>query len=271
MTGSIDNKAADSWLRRSLRKRHEQKLFSRADDRFIFDWIYRTNKWGDAESVSGKGSSLARTRNLRAELPALLRRLEVRTLLDAPCGDFHWMQHTPLEVDEYIGADIVAALIEANHAAHARRGRRFVCLDLTADALPVADAILCRDCLVHLDLATMARAIGNLQASGSRYLLTTSHRLQQDYVDKLTGKHRLLNLEHPPFNWPAPIDLIVENLPPNGRGTGNDSRRVAHRRHPLTGLLIEGPPATAGPAAALAPALNLLATGVTSQRQCDPD
>jgi hypothetical protein len=220
VTGSIGNKAAESWLRKFLRKRHEQKLFSRADDRFIFDWIYRTNKWGDAESVSGKGSSLAQTRNLRAELPTLLQKLEVRTLLDAPCGDFHWMQHTALEVDDYIGADIVPALIEANHAAHAGRGRSFVCLDLTTDALPATDAILCRDCLVHLDLATMARVIGNLQASGSRYLLTTSHRLQQDYDDKLTGKHRLLNLERPPFNWPAPIDLIVENLPPSGRDTG---------------------------------------------------
>ncbi|MFU8818001.1 MAG: class I SAM-dependent methyltransferase [Pseudomonadales bacterium] len=210
----------ETWIRKLMRKRREKRLFAAVDDRAIFDWIYRTNKWGDPESVSGKGSNLAQTRNLRAELPALLQRLEVKTLLDAPCGDFHWMQHTPLAVDEYIGADIVPALVDANQTAHAAPGRRFVCLDLATDPLPAVDAILCRDCLVHLDLTTMARVIDNIRASGSTYLLTTSHRRQQGYVDKLTGKHRRVNLEGPPFGWPPPISAIVENLPPSGKDSG---------------------------------------------------
>jgi hypothetical protein len=210
----------EGWLARRLRKRREKRLFASADPRSIFEWIYRTNKWGDAESVSGKGSNLERTRNLRAELPAMLQRLGVRTLLDAPCGDFHWMQHTPLELDGYVGADIVQALVERNAAEFGGPHRRFVCLDLATDPLPQADAILCRDCLVHLDLPTIRKVVANLKASGSRYLLTTSHRLHGDYVEKVTGSHRLINLERPPFRWPVPLDQIVESVPAGGRDTG---------------------------------------------------
>lgn len=220
MAGVTRPRAREFWLRKLVRKYQEKRLFAAADTRTVFEWIYRTNKWGDAESVSGKGSSLERTRNLRAELPALLQRLGIRTLLDAPCGDLHWLQHTPLELEEYVGADIVQALIDHNNERHAAPGRRFVCLDLACDPLPRADAILCRDCLVHLDLPTSRRVLDNFAASGGRYLLTTSHRLHGDYVEKSTGNHRLINLERPPFAWPAPIDQIVESVPPGGRDTG---------------------------------------------------
>ena len=33
--------------------------------------------------------------------------------------------------------------------------------DITADALPQCDAILCRDCLVHLSFANIERAVAN--------------------------------------------------------------------------------------------------------------
>ncbi|WP_448900759.1 hypothetical protein, partial [Escherichia coli] len=52
-----------------------------------FQRIHDTNLWGAAESVSGLGSEIDATATLRAELPALLRRLEATSLLDAPCGD----------------------------------------------------------------------------------------------------------------------------------------------------------------------------------------
>lgn len=212
-------KHADSWLKRFLRKRREKRLFTSATSGEIFDWIYRTNKWGDDESVSGTGSNLQQTRSVRERLPALLESLEIGTLLDAPCGDFHWMKEITLPVDEYVGADIVQALIDSNNQRYGAPGRRFVYLDLATDPLPSADAILCRDCLVHLDNQTIARVIDNIRASDCRYLLTTSHRTQTVNVDKITGKHRRLNLEIEPFNWPAPLQVIVEDVPPSGRDT----------------------------------------------------
>jgi SAM-dependent methyltransferase len=210
----------ESWIGKLLRKREEKRLFAEADARFIFDWIYRTNKWGDDESASGSGSNLAQTTKLRTELPGLLRRLGVTSLLDAPCGDFYWMQHVDLGIDTYIGADIVQALVDGNAAAHASPGRTFACLDLAQDPLPRVDAVLCRDCLVHLDLPTIRRVIRNLKCSGSRYLLTTSHRHFGDYVEKVIGKHRFINLERAPFHWPASVDVIVEDIQASGKDSG---------------------------------------------------
>src|ERR1035437_5438770 len=52
---------------------------------------YRTNLWGGAESPSGPGSSLDQTARLQQALPELFHRFGVRTILDLPCGDAHWM------------------------------------------------------------------------------------------------------------------------------------------------------------------------------------
>jgi hypothetical protein len=44
-------------------------------------------------------------------------------------------------------------------------------LDLVRDPLPRADAVLCRDCLIHLSLEEGRRAPENIRRSGAAYLL----------------------------------------------------------------------------------------------------
>ena len=41
----------------------------------IFNYYYNNNFWGDSESVSGPGSTMAYTENLRAELPKLVEEI----------------------------------------------------------------------------------------------------------------------------------------------------------------------------------------------------
>ena len=76
-----------------------------------FQRIFEENAWGNRESVSGEGSNLERTKVVRAELPGLLARHGVRSLLDAPCGDFYWMKEVDLAGVDYIGVDIVPEII----------------------------------------------------------------------------------------------------------------------------------------------------------------
>ena len=57
----------------------------------LFTRIWKTNLWGAETSASGLGSEDTATSTLRTQLPALLERLNVETLLDLPCGDFGWM------------------------------------------------------------------------------------------------------------------------------------------------------------------------------------
>src|SRR6266849_3970672 len=96
------------------------------DSEDLFTKIHRSNDWGDAESRSGPGSTVFRTRLLRPRLAELFSRLEVRSLLDLPCGDFNWMRLMELASVDYIGGDVVPALIDQNVSRYARPGRRFV-------------------------------------------------------------------------------------------------------------------------------------------------
>ena len=122
-----------------------------------FQRIHDTNLWGAAKSVSGLGSEFDATATLRAELPDLLKRLGASSLLDAPCGDAGWIADVDLGV-RVTGIDIVPELIERLRARAARGEIKgdYHLADITADPLPRCDAILCRDCLVHLSFANIA-------------------------------------------------------------------------------------------------------------------
>jgi len=176
----------------------------------VFADIYRRRVWGDGESRSGPGSGLARTAEIRADLAALLATLGVRSMLDAGCGDFHWMQAADLPLDLYIGADVVGDLVEECRQRHASRGRRFMHLDITRDWLPRVDLILCRDVLPHLSFADITRAVDNFKRSGATWLLTNTFVDRPRNDDIPTGAWRSLNFLQPPFSWPAAAGEIDE-------------------------------------------------------------
>ena len=86
----------------------------------IFTDIYVNRLWDEPnatnESVSGNGSTLDFTKNLREELPKLFDTFAIKTVFDAPCGDLNWMSRV-LEKNPdiaYIGGDIVAPMIESH-------------------------------------------------------------------------------------------------------------------------------------------------------------
>ena len=180
-----------------------------------FTRIFRRNTWGDNDSLSGTGSSLAQTEMVRHVLPSLIRELNCRSVLDIPCGDFFWMKAVEMDVD-YIGGDIVDELISNNQRLYGGDGRRFMHLDLLQDTLPDVDLILCRDCLVHFSYEHIVQALGNIKRSGGRYLLTTTFVERDGNEDIPTGGWRPINLQRPPFNFPTPVRLIDEQCPDAG-------------------------------------------------------
>lgn len=177
-----------------------------------FSQIYHHNIFGGGKSRSGEGSDLVQTAIIRRELPSLLYQIKARSFLDAPCGDWHWMQKTSLGVESYIGVDIVDALIENNRQSFGNAATRFECLNLTDDLLPKVDVIFSRDCLVHLSLADAMRILANFKRSGSKYLITTTFTARSKNTD-LAGKDsfwRALNMQAAPFFFPPPLALINE-------------------------------------------------------------
>jgi hypothetical protein len=186
----------------ALSNKHLKKRFSQ---------IYVQNIFGGKESRSGGGSNLAQTEVIRQEIPKLVREFGIKTFLDAPCGDWYWMQGIQLGVEQYTGADIVEKLIKSNQQHFGSANINFVCLDLAEDSLPKMDIIFCRDCLVHLTYTDIYKVIENFKRSSSRYILTTTFVDRKSNVD-LVGRDiwRTLNLELPPFNFPKPLKLINE-------------------------------------------------------------
>lgn len=177
----------------------------------IFTDIYVGNKWEGKDSVSGKGSDLRQTRAIMNRLPALLAERNVRTMLDIPCGDFHWMQHVNLEGLDYTGADIVADLIEKNKQQYETENIHFCQLNVIKDKLPQVDLVFCRDCLIHLSLRDSLLALLNVCDSESGYLLTTTFTEATVNHEITTGKWRMkLNLEAPPFMLLPPLETITE-------------------------------------------------------------
>ncbi|QDT45761.1 hypothetical protein Pan241w_58890 [Gimesia alba] len=171
----------------------------------VFEEIHDQNLWGSPESVSGTGSTLEQTRVIRDRLPDLIERFRIESMLDLPCGDFNWMHHVRLNLD-YIGADIIEAIISRNSAVY---DHEFCVLDITSSSLRTVDLVFCRDCLVHLSDADVLKAIARIKASGSKYLLTTTFpdRVNRDIQ---TGFWRPINLQAEPFCFPDSVEIINE-------------------------------------------------------------
>jgi Methyltransferase domain len=161
----------------------------------------------------GGGSELSETVAIREQLPPLFEMLNIRTILDAPCGDFVWMNALNYEFYSYLGVDIWETFVTRNQSLYKNEKRRFIVGDIVNEVFPKADVILCRDCLVHLPYQSGLSAIENFRKSGSKYLISTS------YFDVTRNEHdlgfdkwdwRKVNLELPPYNLGRPITSLVE-------------------------------------------------------------
>jgi hypothetical protein len=138
-----------------------------------FTHIYRKNLFNGSVSLSGNGSDLGQTSELRLKLPNLIKSLNVRTLLDIPCGDLYWISKIDLNNVTYIGADIVPDLVALNSEKYGSAFKNFIVLDLSREVPPKVDLIFCRDLFVHLSTRDIKSALQNISKSKSTYLAMT--------------------------------------------------------------------------------------------------
>jgi hypothetical protein len=207
----IYNKGEPPYDVEERRHRDVQALNGGADLTVVFTKIYKNNRWGSKETLSGEGSERSRMKHVTSELGRLVRELDIRSVLDAPCGDFNWMRDVNLDGVRYLGCDVVEDLINANIAREGeqereREGERsFLVLDFTVDQVPYADLILCRDALVHLSYQHIYESLRHFRDSGAKYLLTTTFSDTEKNEDIEDGWWRPINLEIPPFGLPEPL------------------------------------------------------------------
>jgi hypothetical protein len=158
---------------------------------------------GFPETVSGSGSTLSNTANIRANLPTLITELGVKSVWDAPCGDRNWIKTINFEAMgvKYAGGDIIPELTQDPEVTE---------FNLITDVFPDADLWICRDCLYHLPLADITKIINNAIQSDIPWFLITSHAEKHSADirnrDISAGSYRCLILsEHDYFGLGEPV------------------------------------------------------------------
>jgi len=141
----------------------------------------------------------------------LLQELNANSIIDAACGDFNWMRYVDLGSIRYIGVDVVPDLIVRNRQLYQTEQRTFAVQDITKDPVPDADVILCRDCLIHLSCKSIGAAISNFKKTRATHLLCTTHTTVTENIDCPDGSWRNINWLLPPFNFPDPVAVFVED------------------------------------------------------------
>ena len=172
----------------------------------IFEKIYKKNYWGSAESLSGPGSDLINTQNIRIELPKIISKYKIQKVLDVPCGDFNWMKLVVDKSDiDYLGCDIVEELININKKLYSSNKVNFSKLNLINDQLPDADLLVCRALFFHLDFFSIKKILENFKRSNIKYILLTNSPKLENFINKdiINGQFRDLDLFKAPLFFPS--------------------------------------------------------------------
>ncbi|WP_213774041.1 hypothetical protein [Bradyrhizobium sp. dw_78] len=216
---SIRNNAPPG-LRSIINERMTVDSLGTDDPKLVFTNIFQRNWWNNGESRSGWGAELQRTVSIRAELEKFVQRQSVHSLLDAPCGDFHWMRHVHWPSGfRYVGADIVHDLIVENRRKYP--GTEFMELNVLSDPLPAVDSWLARDLMIHFPDEAVRAALDQFRKSTIRYLLATTYLNARQNADIRFGQVRHINLCAPPFSLPQPSEILREDDDPQtGRVIG---------------------------------------------------
>jgi hypothetical protein len=128
--------------------------------------------------------------------------MNIKSVLDAPCGDCNWQHEIFDFVDSYVGVDIVERNILNNSKKFkADKNVSFYHADLVDFN---ADLIICRDMLIHLSNDAAMKVLNNFKASGSKYLLTTNYLKINENEEIPDGSYRPINLSLAPFALPVP-------------------------------------------------------------------
>lgn len=205
-----------------IKQGHFKKIKSKILIKFgsrqtLFTEFYKSNVWGSGETISGPGSEIKYTKNIINQLPLLLKEFEIKSINDAPCGDFHYMKEVNLDNIKYSGFDIVKQLIQINNAKYSNGHIKFFHFDVLTSIMPNVDLILSRDMLIHFSFEDGKKAIDNFKKSGTKYLLTNTYPNVTKNVDIKTGAWRPINLLLEPYNFSKPVYAIEEYV---GEGHG---------------------------------------------------
>ena len=210
------------WLRKLFVNKFFSKLLSQKTlNKVVFNSIYKSNYWNKSksfnplsQSYSGPGSipNSTQTNSLLMNLKNFFLNNNVKTILDAPCGDCAWIEKIFEMNIKYNGIDIVEELIVHNKNKFKNlKNVNFYCEDLNQyNNFNDYDFILLRDFFIHLPLKNINNILNNLKKSNCKYYAFNNYESIEVNEEIATGQHRKINLTKKPFNLEQPFQKIQE-------------------------------------------------------------
>lgn len=149
-------------------------------------------------TVCGNGSTMANTAKIRQWLPQIAEDYGLQSICDAGAGDLHWIRRVKWHVKvRYF--DLIPRNLNVEP------------IDITRQALPKCDAILCRTVLNHLDEPRILMAL-DLFRQSSQYLIATN--FTPPFQNK-TRQFVRLDLRGEPYNLGDPLESCQDSCEPN--------------------------------------------------------
>lgn len=165
----------------------------------IFTNLYATRAWGtDEEGLGSSGSTLDNSRPYIQFLQSFLSANNIKSVVDAGCGDWSFSKAIDWGNISYVGIDIVGPVIERNRQRFSASNISFLHGDINEMELPAADLLICKDVLHYLSNGEVEQFLKRI--SKYKFCLFTNDVLGSTNRSIVCGDHRPLDLSKPPFN-----------------------------------------------------------------------
>ena len=177
-----------------------------------FNRIYAEGTWGRdvaGKGTSGTGSTLEITREYRAYVEDFIKTHNIKSVVDAGCGDWTFSSAIDWNGASYLGVDIASDVVATVRAKHEKANIKFQVGDITDD-LPAADLLISKDVLQHLSNELVHNFIeNNLRKGKYKWVILTNDRGSKN-SDVESGGYRAIDLSAPPFNVSGFVDLPIK-------------------------------------------------------------
>jgi FkbM family methyltransferase len=183
----------------------------------VFNNIYKNSDkiWtsNNNESVSGPGSTLENTAYTRHELKNIIRKYNIKNILDFGCGDFNWMKEfidiNDKYIESYTGIDIVSDIIKNNNEKYSNKKIKFLTnKEFSEITNNKYDLVICKEVMIHLPFTESLDLIKLFKEKCEYFLGTTFKNIENTNIN--TGQVYNINLFKEPFNFCEPAHLIDE-------------------------------------------------------------
>jgi SAM-dependent methyltransferase len=197
---------------------HRERRLGRLPLREAFDEVYKRGLWKQGKSLSGVGSEGLLAERYVALVRSYAIKHDLRTVLDAGCGDFSIGSKLAGNFERYTAVDVSQHIIEIDKRRYSDSNWRnvsFNVADLTTTRFPAADLVLIRQVMQHLTNLQIESILANLEASSWRRALITEdvhdpHHNQRPNIDLPSHSVRTRRslgsgvfIDRPPFNRQA--------------------------------------------------------------------